>query len=195
LLMSQDFEWKSVSIKKDSFNTKNNPFIITWSKADIDALNEKQKMYWNATLPIIINDMEIPKISKLIAKRFAAKLNWMPQNVVNQIYWLLPSERQSKERVEYFINEDVMPKWIFKDPNFDYNTLWIYLQKAEETSAKHDLLKVLERYLIEQWQWLQVPQMNEQANTASNIMMGQASQNQWQSDIVSKQDVLNPTRM
>jgi hypothetical protein len=37
--------------------------------------------------------------------------------------------------------------------------------------------------------------MNEQANTASNIMMGQASQNQWQSDIVSKQDVLNPTRM
>jgi hypothetical protein len=139
--------------------------------------------------------MEVPAISKLIAKRFAAKLNWMPQNVVNQIYWLLPSERQSKERVEYFINEDVMPKWIFKDPNFDYNTLWIYLQKAEETSAKHDLLKVLERYLIEQWQWLQVPHMNVQANTASNIMMGQASQNQWQSDIVSKQDVLNPTRM
>jgi hypothetical protein len=64
-----------MSIKKDSFHTKHNPFIITGSKADIDALNEKQKMYWNATLPIIINDMEVPAISKLIAKRFAAKLN------------------------------------------------------------------------------------------------------------------------
>jgi hypothetical protein len=75
LLMNQDFEYKSMSIKKDSFFTKNNPFIITGSKSDIDALNEKQKMYWNATLPIIINDAEVPAISKLIAKRFAAKLN------------------------------------------------------------------------------------------------------------------------
>jgi hypothetical protein len=74
----------------------------------------------------------------------------MPQNVVNQIYGLLPSERQSKERVEYFVNEDKIPNNIFKDPNFDYNTLWIYLQKAEETNAKHTLLQVIERYLIEQ---------------------------------------------
>lgn len=192
LLMSQDFEWKSTSIKKDAFNTKNNPFIITGSKADIDALNEKQKMYWNATLPIIINDVEVPAISKLIAKRFAARLNWMPQNVVNQIYWLLPSERQSKEWVEYFINEDAMPKWVFKDPNFDYNTLWIYLQKAEETDAKNKLLQVLERYLIEQWQWQQIQQMNEQANTASNIMMWELSQAQSQWNIISRETVLNP---
>lgn len=192
LLMSQDFEYRSVSIKKDSFITKNNPFIITGSKADIDALSEKQKMYWNATLPIIINDAEVPAISKLIAKRFAAKLNWMPQNVINQIYWLLPSERQSKERIEYFINDNVVPKWVFKDPNFDYNTLWIYLQKAEETDAKDKLLQVLERYLIEQWQRQWIQQMNEQANTASNIMMWQAIQAQWQWNIISKETVLNP---
>lgn len=192
ILMNQDFEWKSIAIKKDSFNTKNNPFIIVWSKSDVDALNEKQKAYWNMTLPIIINDQEVPKISKLIAKRFAAKLNGMPQNVINQIYWLLPSERQSKQRVEYFINDDIVPKWIFKDPNFDYQTLWIYLQKAEDTNAKQEVMAVLEKYLIEQWQWQQMQQMNEQANTASNIMMWQASQAQWQWDIISKQSVLEP---
>ncbi len=192
LLMSQDFEYRSVSIKKDSFFTKNNPFIITGSKSDIDALNEKQKMYRNATLPIIINDAEVPAISKLIAKRFAAKLNWMPQNVINQIYCLLPSERQSKERIEYFINDNVVPKWVFKNPNFDYNTLWIYLQKAEDTDAKDKLLQVLERYLIEQWQRQWIQQMNEQANTASNIMMWQAIQAQWQWNIISKETVLNP---
>jgi hypothetical protein len=30
VLMNQDFEWKSIWIKKDKFSTKNNPFIITW---------------------------------------------------------------------------------------------------------------------------------------------------------------------
>lgn len=116
----------------------------------------------------------------------------MPQNVINQIYWLQPSERQSKQRVEYFINDDIIPKWIFKDPNFDYQTLWIYLQKAEDTNAKQEVMAVLEKYLIEQWQWQQIQQMNEQANTASNIMMWQASQAQWQWDIISKQSVLEP---
>ena len=81
---------------------------------------------------------------------------------------------------------------VFKNPNFDYNTLWIYLQKAEETDAKDKLLQVLERYLIEQWQWQWIQQMNEQANTASNIMMWQASQAQWQWNIISKETVLNP---
>jgi hypothetical protein len=52
------------------------------------------------------------------------------------------------------------------------------------------LLQVIERYLIEQWQWQQIQNMNEQANTASNIMMWQASQWQWQWDIISKQSVL-----
>jgi len=75
ILMSQDFEWKSIGIKKDSFKTKNNPFIITGSKSDIEAITEKQKQYRQATLPIIINDPDIPKISKLIAKRFTAKLS------------------------------------------------------------------------------------------------------------------------
>ena len=55
ILINQDFEWKSMPIKQDKFKTKNNPFIITGSKSDVEALNEKQKQYWNATLPIILN--------------------------------------------------------------------------------------------------------------------------------------------
>ena len=43
------------------------------------------------------------------------------------------------------------------------------LTESRRNDAK--LLQVLERYLIEQWQWQWIQQMNEQANTASNIMM------------------------
>lgn len=193
LLMTQDFEWKSISIKKDSFYTKNNPFIITWSKSDIEAMNEKQKQYWNAALPIILNDPDLPKISKLIAKRFTAKLNGMPQNSINQIYALLPEERDAKGMVEYYINDDKMPPWLFEEPNADYLTYRIYIQKAEDNDTKEKILSVLEKYLIQNWQqqWLQ--QMNQQANSASNIMTSQlAQQNNPNNNIVSKQDVLAP---
>lgn len=192
LLMNQDFEWKSVSIKKDKFNTKNNPFIITGSKSDIEALNEKQKAYWNATLPIILNDQDIPKISKLIAKRFTAKLNGMPQNNINQIYAMLPEERDAKSMVEYYINEDEMPPWLFEDPNADYLTYWIYIQKAEDNDTKEKILAVLEKYLIKNWQKQWMQQVNQQANSAANIMQSQLAQQSWWSNgIVSKQNVLS----
>lgn len=190
VLMAQDFEWKVQPIKRDGFKTKNNPFIITGSKSDIEALNEKQKLYWRMALPIIMNDPEIPQISKLIAKRFSAKLEWMPSNVINQIYALTADERRSKSYVEYYVNDNEMPKWLFNNPNFDYFTLWIYMQKAEDTDVKEQILRVLERYLIDQWTGWQIQQMNEQANTASNILMSQWA-SQW-SNIVSKQNVLDP---
>jgi hypothetical protein len=111
ILMNQDFERTSKPIKKDWFKTKNNPFIITGSKSDIEAMTEKQKQFWRMMLPIIMNDQDVPRISKLFAKRFSAKLEWMPTNVINQIYWLLPSERQSKDWIENFINDNIVPKW------------------------------------------------------------------------------------
>jgi len=193
VLMNQDFEWKSIGIKKDQFYTKNNPFIITWSKGDIEAMNEKQKNYWNATLPIILNDPDIPKISKLIAKRFTAKLNGMPQNSINQIYSLTPEERDAKSMVEYYINDDEMPLWMFEDPNADYLTYWIYIQKANENKTKEKVLSVLEKYLMQKWQEQWIQQMNEQANSASNIMQSQlAQQNSQWGNIISKETALTP---
>jgi hypothetical protein len=194
VLMNQDFEWKSIGIKKDMFKTKNNPFIITGSKSDIEAMNEKQKNYWNATLPIILNDPDLPKISKLIAKRFTAKLNGMPQNSINQIYSLTPEERDAKWMVEYYINDDEMPLWMFEDPNADYLTYWIYIQKANDNKTKEKVLNVLEKYLKQKWQQEGMQMMNEQANSAGNIMQSQMYQQnaQWW-NIVSKQDVLTPS--
>jgi hypothetical protein len=194
VLMNQDFEWKSIGIKKDMFKTKNNPFIITGSKSDIEAMNEKQKNYWNATLPIILNDPDLPKISKLIAKRFTAKLNGMPQNSINQIYSLTPEERDAKWMVEYYINDDEMPLWMFEDPNADYLTYWIYIQKANDNKTKEKVLNVLEKYLKQKWQQEGMQMMNEQANSAGNIMQAQMYQQnaQWW-NIVSKQDVLTPS--
>jgi hypothetical protein len=111
-------------------------------------------------LPMIINDPDIPSYSKLLAKRFSAKINGMPQNIVNQIYGLLPSERKAKQIVDFYLNDNEIPKNLFKDPNLDYNILRVYCQKAEKTEATEKVMRVLEQYLIDhgQQQQMQMPQ-------------------------------------
>lgn len=193
MLMQDDFEWKSVGIKKDAFMTKNNPFIIVGTKGDVEAMTEKQKAYWNATLPIIINDPDVSKMSKLFAKRFVARLNWMSANKVNEIYGLLPGERKAKDDVEYFINDNIVPKGLFQDPNEDLEILRVYYNRADNTDAKEKILAVLEQAMIKMGTQLQQPQqMNQQANSAGNIMSSQLAQQNWQQQPVSKQDVLTP---
>lgn len=193
LLMQDDFEWKSIGIKKDQFITKNNPFIIVGTKWDVEAMTEKQKAYWNATLPIIINDPDVSKMSKLFAKRFVARLNGMSANKVNEIYWLLPWERKAKEDVEYLINDNIVPKNLFQDPNEDLEILRVYYNRADNTEAKEKILPVLEQAMIKMWTQLQqVNQMNAQANSAGNIMSSQLAQQNTTTEPVSKQDVLSP---
>lgn len=143
LLLQDDYEWKSITIKKDSFKTKMNPYINVSTKSDLEAMNEKQKAYWNATLPIILNDPDVKPINRSFAKRFTAKLNGMSKNMINKIYPLSAMERKSKDWVEYFINDNVLPKGLFKNPNDDLETMWIYFNMAEDTKAKEDTLAVL----------------------------------------------------
>lgn len=190
ILMEQDFEKQSMSITRDKFMTKQNPFIRVWAKSDIDALSEQQKQFRQMMLPMIINDPDVSSYSKLLAKRFSAKVNGMPQNIINQIYWLLPSERKAKQIVDFYLNDNEIPKNLFKDPNLDYNVLWVYCQKAEKTEATEKVLNVLQKYLIDKWMEQQMPaQMNEQAASAGNIMMWQAIWEQKGWDITSRGSV------
>lgn len=191
ILMEQDFEQQSMSITRDKFMTKQNPFIRVWAKSDIDALTEKQKQFRQMMLPMILNDPEVNSYSKLLAKRFSAKVNGMPQNIINQIYGLLPSERRAKQIVDFYLNENKIPKTIFKDPNLDYNILRVYCQKAEKTDATEKVLNILQKYLIDSWnqQQPEMPMDNEQAASASNIMMWQAIWEQKWDNIVSRKGI------
>lgn len=140
---------KSVVITRDKFDTKWNPYIIVGTKSDLDAMTEKQKAYWNAALPMILNDSSITPTAKLIAQRTVAKLNGMPQNKINDIYDLKPAESMAMNYLE-LLNEDIVPKSLFTDPSMDYQVLWIYLNRAQDTPAKEKVLPVLRQYLIEQ---------------------------------------------
>jgi hypothetical protein len=64
----------------------------------------------------------------------------MSTNKINELYQLLPSERQAKQYVEYFLNENKIPKTLFKNPNEDLNCYWAYFNRAEDTEAKEQVL-------------------------------------------------------
>jgi len=185
ILMNQDFEFRSIAVKKDQFNTKQNPYIVVWSASDLDAINEKQRMYWNAVQPIINSDPNIPQVSKLLVNRLTAKLNWMPQNMINSVYFLTPTERKARQYVEYFINKNIVPKSLFTSINDDYQTYWIYFQKADDTEAKTKVLNILEQYLLATWQQAQTKNFEQMANSSSNILMSQLWQ-QSDSSVLSR---------
>ena len=131
----------------------------------------------NATLPIILNDPDVPKISKLFAKRITYKLNWMSPNQINILCPLTPDENLAKEYV-FMLNQDIMPKSVFSNPNIDLFTVYLYLQKAKDSDKKSKLLSTLQQMMIEQWQQQGMQQMNQMANTSANIQMAQNAQQQ-----------------
>jgi hypothetical protein len=89
------------------------------------------------------------------------------------------NERKAKEYVG-MLNLWHMPKSIFKNPNTDYFTLWLYLQKADDSDNKDKILTVLNEYLIDQWLEWKAAQMTDQSmsNSAANMQMSQWIQ--WQ---------------
>jgi len=178
-LLSSDFEWKGVEFQKDEFLTKQIPYIMIGTTDDINAVNEKQKQYLNLLYPQITADQTTPEVSKNIFKRLVHKVNGLQSNIINGIVPYSPSERQSKQYVE-MVNMDYMPKTIFDNPNLDFFTLRLYMQKAEDGEIKDKILNVLNQMLIDQWLEGKQQQMteNSMANSAANMQMSQWMQ--WQ---------------
>ncbi|OQY39780.1 MAG: hypothetical protein B6229_03065 [Spirochaetaceae bacterium 4572_7] len=102
----------------------------------------------NAMLPIITQDATIPEVSKSFAKRYTYRLNGMTPNQVNVLVPISPAERKAKQFMN-MLNLNIIPKSLFADPNTDYQTYWVYFNKAQNTDAKIKTLQVLEKAMIE----------------------------------------------
>lgn len=174
-LLNADFEWSGKSLDRDQFVTSQMPYIMVGATEDINAITEKQKNYLNTLYPIIINDQDIKPVCKSIFKRLMLRVNGLQPNTINSIFNYTPSERQAKKFVE-MVNMWVEPKSIFKRPELDFFTIWLYMQKAEDWEIKDRLLDKLDNLLLELWEDtsdMAMMQQNPVANSAANIMMSQ----------------------
>jgi hypothetical protein len=67
------------------------------------------------------------------------------------------------------------PKSLFKRTDLDYYTVWLYMQKAEDSDLKEKILQKLQWLLLELGEGQPTIPVanNEMANSAANIMMAQ----------------------
>ena len=182
-LLPSSFEWKWLEFKRDEFLSSQIPYILVWSKDDIEAKNTKLKQELLTLYPLVLNDPDVMPISKKIMSRMNMRLSWFTNDVIYSIYPMDADERMAKQYLE-IINMWELPKSLFARaeawPNF-YLTVWLYLQKADESDNKDKVLWLLQEYMIQQnIQQNMMMQDNTLANSAANINMAQGAQQQWQ---------------
>lgn len=185
-ILSADFEWKGTTFTKDQFIGVQIPYIMIGSEDEINAVTESRKEYLNLLAPQIKADPSIPEVSKLIFQRLVHKVNWIQPNVINIITPYTASEEKAKEYID-IINLWLTPKSIFDNPNADFFTYYLYIQKAQDWPIKDKVLTILSRYLMENQQPTQAMWNNQIANSAANIAMSQNQPKQQAIDRTSLQ--------
>ena len=184
-----NFEVKSLTLKKDDFFTRNIPHIILATKADLQSKNEKEQIFWDKYLWMMLNNPSTPEVSKRIAQRMCYRCNGKTPNEINVLVPLENDETVALQFVD-MLNLDVVPQSLFKYPREYLRTFWVYFQKAENTKAKEVVLMAIRNAMVNMpLQQAQNPQFTEMANSSSNIAMSQAMQ--WaDKNIVSRQDLI-----
>lgn len=174
VLLNADFEWTGITLEKDQFVTKQMPYIMVGATEDINAIKEKDKASLMALYPIITQDPDVKPVNKAIFKRLYLRALGLKPNTVNTIFAYTPQERLAMNYMND-VNLWYEPQSLFKRPDLDYYTMWLYMQKADDSKLKDKILQKLQSLLIELWEWEpQLPWMeNPVANSAANIMMSQ----------------------
>ena len=184
-----NFETRSFTLSKDDFFTKQIPHIILSTRADLQSKNEKEQIFWDKYLGMMLNNPDTPPVSKRIAQRMCYRCNWKTPNEINVLVPLENDETVAMQFVD-MINLDVVPKSLFKYPKEYLRTFWVYFQKAEKTKAKDVVLQAIRNAMVNMpLQQMQSPQFTEMANSSSNIAMSQAMQSA-DKNIVSRQDLI-----
>lgn len=189
VVLVSNFEIKSFELGKDDFFTRQIPHIILWTKADLQSKNEKEQIFRDKYLWMVLNNPSVPDVSKRIAQRMCFRCNWKTPNEINVLVPLENDETVALGFVE-MVNMWEVPHSIFSYPKEYLRTFWVYLQKAENNKAKDVVLQALRRAMINLPLQSSVnPAFTEMANSSSNIAMSQAMQ--WaDKKITSRQDLI-----
>ena len=189
VVLVSNFEVKSFELSKDDFFTRQIPHIILGTKADLQSKNEKEQIFRDKYLWMVLNNPSVPEVSKRIAQRMCFRCNWKTPNEINV---LVPLENDETVALGFvrLLNMNEVPRSIFSYPKEYLRTFWVYFQKAENTKAKEVVLQALNNAMIKLPLMQSVnPAFTEMANSSSNIAMSQAMQ--WtDKNIVSRQDLI-----
>lgn len=176
--LSNWFNTNQFIFRRDDFLWVDNIDFSIESKKKMWQLREQMKVQFSAKLPLILQDPNVPKITKSIAFRYSLKLDWHEREMQQLLNpYFSPEEVDARRKVAY-LNEDMLPE--LTDPNVELMTYYVICQSAMDTSAKAKFLRRLEDWMIAMWQnqMMQSSALSWMANAAAS--QTQSAALQWQ---------------
>lgn len=144
--LSNGFNTNQMVFRRDDFLGVEDIDFSIESKKKSGQMREQMKLQFNAKLPMILQDPNVPKITKSIAFQYSLKLDGHSremQQILNPYF--SPEQVDARRKVEY-IDNNIVPE--IEDPNVELMTYYVIWQSAMDTPAKTTALKNLEKGMI-----------------------------------------------
>lgn len=144
--LSNGFNTNQMIFRRDDFLGVEDIDFSIESKKKAGQMREQMKLQFNAKLPMILQDPNVPKITKSIAFQYSLKLDGHSremQQILNPYF--SPEQVDARRKVEYLDN-NIVPE--IEDPNVELMTYYVIWQSAMDTPAKTTALKNLEKGMI-----------------------------------------------
>lgn len=165
--LSNGFNTNQMVFRRDDFLGVEDIDFSIESKKKVGQMREQMKIQFAAKLPMILQDPNVPKITKSIAFQYSLKLDGHSremQQILNPYF--SPEQVDARRKIKY-IDNNIVPE--IEDPNVELMTYYVIWQSAMDTPAKETALKNLEKGMIEtmQNQQIQNPAMQWMANASA----------------------------
>lgn len=147
--ISNGFNTNQTKFRRDDFLGCESVDFSIESKKKIGQLREQMKAQFAATLPIILQDPSVPKITKSVAFKYQLKLQGHSremQQILNPYF--SQEEIDARRKVALLDNNDMLGAEI-DSLDAELMTYYVIFQSAMETAAKQEALRRLEEAMIE----------------------------------------------
>lgn len=181
--IANGFWISNIEFRRDDFIGWEDLDIVIESRKYVEQLREKQKISFMAKLPLLLQDPNIPTISKKIALRYSLKLDWMQKDYINVMVPPTTDELSAQQKISLINNED-NDGALIDNMDEDHYTYLILFEKARENSVKQKAIENRKQAIMMSWQNIALEQewwaVGWQANAMAAQMWSAAIQ-QWSS--------------
>ena len=172
--VSSWFWISNIEFKRDDFIWWEMVDIVVESRKYIEQLREKQKISFMAKLPLILQDANIPTISKKIAMRYSLKLDWMQRDYINIMIPPTVEELNAEQKITLINNENDL--WaVVDDIAEDHYTYLVLFERARDNSVKQKAIENRKQAIILSWQ----NQINQENNNAVSWQANAMASQMW----------------
>jgi hypothetical protein len=162
-----------VNIRPDDLKCATDPDIYVEFKSKAKALNEQEKAGFMATLPLLLQDPNTPKISKKFALRKSMRLNGMKRD---EVYAQVPKDGDelNADNAVQLINREKFPASLFDGERKDWMTYMVVIQSAIDNPVKFATLEKIKNIIILEGEAQQQTGMGMEgvANSAASQLVG-----------------------